>query len=141
MSTHVRFSERWVVSILDEGNGWYANAEFGTDTTPVVSPDTVTRGVPFPVKIYTFSGGCTQATDSVNVTMNGSTVLLIPFDHFNRPLREAVACPAVLWADVRTVRLTLTLPGPATIEVRGWRTGDPSGSTLITLTKSVVVNP
>jgi hypothetical protein len=139
MSARVGFSERWVVATLDEGNGWYANEQFLGDTTPVVVPDTVPRGLPFPVKIYTWSGGCTSFTDSVNIETSGDTALLIPFDHVYSPVGGRFACLSILYQNVRTTQLAFSQAGQARIEIRGWKNGPPNG--LITLAKVVVVSP
>ena len=131
LSTHIGFSAAWVVSDIDDGNGFYASAD------PVVVPAVANLGVPFPVTIYSFSGGCTWATDSVSVSMRGDTALLIPYDHVIGSLHSA--CPADLRESSRNVQISFAQTGPATIVVRGWRNGPPAG--LFDLTRSTMVNP
>jgi len=133
LSSHIRFSQYWIVSDVDDGNGSYASAD------PVVVPATTKLGVPLPVTIYSFSGGCTAATDSVNVSMHGDTALLIPYDHVLGSLKPNTACPADLRWGSRLVQITFAQAGPATVVVRGWRNGPPAG--LFDLTRSVMVNP
>ena len=142
LSTHIGFTDNWVVAVLDEGSGWFANAEaYPPDTAPVILPISVSRGVPFPVKIYSFSGGCTWATDSVYVSVQADTALLIPYDRLYAPAKPGVpfACTADLRFGVRTVQVTLTQAGVTTVQVRGWSNGPPQG--LITLSRSVTVSP
>lgn len=133
LSTHIQFSQYWIVSDVDDGNGAYAAAD------PVVVPTTATVGVPFSVRIYSFSGGCTSATDSVSVSIQGTSALLIPYDHVLGSLKPNSACTADLRWGSRVVQITFAQAGPATIVVRGWRSGPPAG--LFDLSRSTMVNP
>ena len=56
------------------------------ETRPIVVPDSVTRGVPFEVRVPTFAGGCTRSIARTDVTISGAVIEI-------RPLNRTVSVP------------------------------------------------
>ncbi len=105
----------------------------GTGSAPLVGPDTVHVGVPFPVSFTTFGGACDQP-DGSDITTSGLFADVTPYDVLPPP--EAV-CIALLRASPRSTVVTFTDPGDGVVRVHGRRLGDGN----VTLFHTVVVRP
>jgi hypothetical protein len=67
---------------------------FYEDTTRVVVPDTVTRGVPFTVSFMTFGGGCTREVARTDVRRDGNLLEIRPYNR--RQKADGGVCTADL---------------------------------------------
>src|SRR4051812_10012586 len=61
-----------------------------TDTSRIVMPDTVRRGVRFEIAFDTFGGGCVRTMSSSAVVASQANVVVEPFDHHD----GKATCPA-----------------------------------------------
>ena len=94
-----------------------------SDTSRIVAPDTVTRGVPFVVSFGTFGGGCTRSVARTDVTTAGSSAEIRPYD---RTVRSDV-CTADLLFLQHVAQVRFDAPGIAVLHVIGQQVGT-SGS-------------
>jgi hypothetical protein len=88
--------------------------EFYGDTAMILTPVVAEPGVPFPVRVTTFGGGCTQKGITRSET-NDLIGELRPFDITTRD----VACPDILKTFTHEAIFTIDRPGIATIRVHG----------------------
>lgn len=79
------------------------------------APDTVYSGVPFPVSVSTFGGGCTRK-GKTTVQFQGRTATLVPMD---RHLITSDACATYLAEFTHEVEVVFEGEGPAIVAVRG----------------------
>ncbi len=94
-----------MVGIIDNGGA----------TQTLVAPDTVHAGVAFTATVTTFGSACRLA-DGAQVRVSGSTAEITPYD-LTPP--GGTMCIAVEVAMPRSVSVTLSFAGTATLRVRG----------------------
>jgi hypothetical protein len=89
----------------------------GGEAVRVTSPDTVTAGVPFPVTIVTYGGGCILLGETA-VAVSGLFAELRPFEWFVTPSAN-VACTDDIRRLEHTATVTFPTAGRATLRVLG----------------------
>lgn len=96
----------------------------GSDTAPIVAPDTVDPNVPFTVTISTFGGGCTREAERTDYGVNDSLVAIAPYDRW-----RGSECPADQVAIDHTVSVTVPHSGDYTLRFFGRSFSTDSGTT------------
>ena len=91
---------------------------YAGDTSEVTIPESVTRGVPFEVRIRTFGGGCTRQTGRTNVVEQGNEIVILPYN--KRSVGDGV-CTADIKYLIHTVRVTRDAPGELGLRIVGDR--------------------
>lgn len=106
---------------------------FYGDTTEVIVPDTVPRGVPFQVEFDSFGGGCVRRVARDDVSVTTSRVDISPYDRHT----GGDVCTADLLFLKHTIQVRLNSAGTYAIRVIGHQTGTVNGTAV--LSKAVVV--
>lgn len=108
------------------GPGSAVNLAFlisGRDTSRIIAPDTVTRGVPFEVSFVTFGGGCTRSAVRTDLTIRGTDADIRPYD---RTVRSDV-CTSDLLFIPHVTQVHFDAPGTAVLHVIGQQYGTSPG--------------
>lgn len=110
---------------------------FYNDTSSIIAPETVQRGVAFIVEFRTFGGGCTRSVSRTHVGTFGLVSLIQPFNRTTR----ADGCTRDLLVLRHVARVRIDEVGTATIRVIGEQRGasDGAANLPIELRRSVVV--
>ena len=98
---------------------------FYQDTTRIIAPDTVTRGVSFDVSFSTFGGGCIRSIGHDDFTATSSEVTIRAFDHNS----GGQVCTDDLLRLPHAVQVRLGAPGTYIIRLIGQQRGASTGST------------
>ncbi|CAA9321976.1 MAG: hypothetical protein AVDCRST_MAG40-1506 [uncultured Gemmatimonadaceae bacterium] len=96
-------------------------AGYNTDDPRITVPATAERGVPFPVSVVTYGGGCYRPDDTEVRVVGPAVVEVAPYD-FERP---GAVCTLILKASTHTASVRFDAAGPAVVRIRGrQRPGD-----------------
>ncbi len=95
----------------------------GRDTSRIIAPDTVTRGIPFDVSFVTFGGGCTRSAVRTDLTTKGSDAEIRPYD---RTVRSGVCTSDLLFLQ-HVTQVRFDAPGTAVLHVIGQQYGASPG--------------
>lgn len=97
---------------------------FYHDTSQIVAPDTVARGVAFEIAFTTFAGGCTRTIARTDVLTSGSISDIRPYDH----TVGGDACTSDLLFLRHTAQVRFEAPGTAVLHILGQQRGASTGS-------------
>lgn len=92
--------------------------EFYDDSVRIQLPDTVQKGVTFPVRVRTYGGGCIDRGDT-EVVLNGLAAQVTPYDIEITHLPPGYACTAELRFYEHVGHVRFDRSGRATVIVRG----------------------
>ncbi len=109
--------------------------EFYSDPVRIQLPDTVQRGVTFPVRVRTYGGGCIDEGDT-EVKVNGLAAQVTPYDIEVTHLPPGYACTADLRLYEHVGQVRFDQPGTATLIVRGRKKPE---KTIISVERTVEV--
>lgn len=90
-------------------------AGYNADDPRISVPATAERGVPFPVSVVTYGGGCYRAADTEARVIGPSVVEVAPYD-FERP---GAVCTLILMSSTHTASVRFDAAGPAVVRIRG----------------------
>lgn len=86
------------------------------DSAAISMPDTVMRGVGFPVSVETFGGGCTRQVARTELKVTGSVVEIRPFNETIKPVGRQL-CTADFLILTHSATVEIKQAGPAAIRV------------------------
>ena len=112
-----------------------ATLEFHEDPVVVEVPATATAGVPFPVTVHSYGGGCVRQGDT-RVQVRGAVADVTPRVVEHRG--QNVVCTRELRIYLHEAAVRFDAPGTATVRVHGLR--HPAAEP-ITVTRTVRVQP
>ena len=101
------------------GVGHRVVGQIPSDREPEV-PSEATAGVPFEIELWTQGGGCVRTADTVEVSVDGSTAVVTPYDVYS----FTGSCLDDLLLFTHRADVVFDRPGPAHIIVRYSTSGD-----------------
>ena len=109
------------VAFLEDvaGAGHRVVGQIPSDREPEV-PCEATAGVPFEIEAWTEGGGCVRTADTAEVSVDGSTAVVTPYDVYS----FAGICPVDLLLFTHRADIVFDSPGNAHVVVRSSTSGD-----------------